>query len=221
MDLSAVVEIRRLAKDAHWRFAASTGEDLTAADMTGGRGFVTVSGRGRVILRSEVILLQLYRFVTQWTFTAPVELVWEEVIDARAWPTWTKDLRKIDLRGPEPGLALGSVADCEVKGALPYSLRYSFEVVGLEPLRRLEMRAWGDLVGTGRWILEPHGGGTATTFSWDVGTTNRILNLVARLPFVRSLMERNHDNVMAAAYRGLLRRLERRSVPEAPGASDG
>jgi uncharacterized protein YndB with AHSA1/START domain len=150
----------------------------------------------------------MYHFVTRWSFDAPIERVWDEAANMEAYPSWWKDLRRARIRGGESKLQLGSVVDCEVRGSLPYSLRFTVEVTAFEPPRLMEIKSTGDLVGTGKWALESKDGGTESVFYWDVGTTKPILNLVGRLPFVRAMLEKNHDDVMAKGYKVVKSRIE-------------
>ena len=142
----------------------------------------------------------MYHFITEWFFPVPVERVWEETANIGAYPTWWKNLKKAVIRGPESRLQLGSIVDCEVKGSLPFSLRFTIEVTTFDPPRLLEIKSTGDLIGTGKWTLESKDNGTQSIFHWDVGTTNPVLNIIARIPFVKSMLEKNHDDVMAKGY---------------------
>ena len=152
--------------------------------------------------------MEMYHFVTKWFFTAPVERVWEETANIEAYSTWWKNLKKAKLRGPESKLQLGSIADCEVKGALPFSLRFTVEVTAFEPLHLVEIKSTGDLVGTGKWVLETKDNGTQSLFYWDVGTTNPILNILARIPFVKPILEKSHNDVMEKGYEIVKSRVE-------------
>jgi uncharacterized protein YndB with AHSA1/START domain len=152
--------------------------------------------------------MEIYHFVTKWFFQAPPERVWEESANMESYPSWWKDLKKAEIRGPESQLQLGSFVDCEVRGALPYSLRFTIEVTTYQPPNLIELKSSGDLVGTGRWVLESKDDGTASTFYWDVGTTNRILNLLGKLPFLRKMLEKNHDDVMAKGYKVVKSKIE-------------
>ena len=152
--------------------------------------------------------MEMYHFVTKWFFTVPVERVWEETANIEAYPTWWKNLKKAKLRGPESKLQLGSIADCEVKGALPFSLRFTVEVTAFEPLHLVEIKSTGDLVGTGKWVLETKDNGTQSLFYWDVGTTNPILNILARIPFVKPILEKSHNDVMEKGYEIVKSRVE-------------
>ena len=152
--------------------------------------------------------MEVYHFVTKWFFQAAPERVWEEAANMESYPSWWKDLRKAEIRGSEPALQSGSIVDCEVRGALPYSLRFTVEVTTYQPPDLMVIKSSGDLVGEGRWTLEARDDGTASTFYWDVGTTNRVLNLLGKLPFLRKMLEKNHDDVMAKGYEIVRARIE-------------
>jgi uncharacterized protein YndB with AHSA1/START domain len=152
--------------------------------------------------------MEMYHFVTKWFFQAPLERVWEEIIDVESWPDWWQDFKKAKIRGLEPRLELASVVDCEVRGALPYTLRFLLEVTTFQPPNLVEFKSSGDLAGSGKFVLESQAGGTACTYYWDVGTTHWLFNLLGKLSFVRAMMERNHNQVMDKGYRALKARLE-------------
>ena len=99
------------------------------------------------------------------------------------------------------GRSIGSVIECEVRGSLPYSLRYALEVVEAEEYRHILLRSTGDLVGTGKWAFTEVEPVTSAVYYWDVATTNPILNLVA--PLAKGALARNHERVMANGYAAL------------------
>ncbi len=153
--------------------------------------------------------MEMYHFVTKWFFQTPIERVWEAVvIDVEAYPTWWPGMKRTTIRSPEPRLQLGSVVDYEVKGSLPNILRFSMEVITFQPPNLMELKSSGDLLGGGKWVLEHQADGTAVTYYWDVGMTNPILNLLGKLPFIKPMMEKSHNDVMDKGYRNLKSRLE-------------
>jgi hypothetical protein len=95
----------------------------------------------------------------------------------------------------------------EVKGLLPYRLKYQTLIVALDPPREARYIAEGDLHGKGRNILAPDtdGLGTIVTFYWDVWTTGLALNLLS--PLLKPLFAWNHNWVMAQGERGLIAKL--------------
>jgi uncharacterized protein YndB with AHSA1/START domain len=160
-------------------------------------------------IQREGIRMETYHFVTNWHFHAPMERVWDELIHVSAWPTWWSSWRKAQYRGGESQSQLGSLVDNEVKGTLPYALRFTTEVILIQPPQRLEFKSSGDTVGSGKIVLEQRDNGTAVTYYWDVATTNAAFNLLGKLPFVRAMIEKNHAYVMDDGYHALKQRVER------------
>ena len=142
-----------------------------------------------------------YHFETEWEFNAAVPPTWSIVLDLRHYPDWWKNFRRVAVLNGD-GESVGSKAECVVRGSLPYSLRYTMEVVDAQRHRSMVLRSTGDLVGTGRWeFLELGPGRCRATYYWDVATTNPILNLVA--PLAGRFLAQNHEQVMANGYAAL------------------
>lgn len=141
-----------------------------------------------------------YHFVTDWRFRARLQRVWEVVLDIERYPGWWKNFRRVTITRGD-GRSIGSVIECEVRGSLPYSLRYALEVIEAEQYRHILLRSTGDLVGTGRWAFSGGDPETRAVYYWDVATTNPVLNLVA--PLAKGALARNHERVMANGYAAL------------------
>jgi hypothetical protein len=141
-----------------------------------------------------------YHFVTDWRFRAPLQRVWEVVLDIERYPGWWKNFRQVAITRGD-GRSIGSIIECEVRGSLPYSLRYSLEVMEADQYRHILLRSTGDLVGTGRWAFSGGHPEARAVYYWDVATTNPILNLVA--PLAKGALARNHERVMANGYAAL------------------
>lgn len=156
-------------------------------------------------LAPQVTTMEMYHLTTRWFFHAPIERVWEELI------TNDEQWKKAAARGNEI-IGVGTIVDNEVKGELPYSLRFTTEITRHEPPFLCEVTSSGDLVGTGKWVLEARDDGTAATFYWDVGLGNPFLNLLSKVPFIKEAMIQNHDEVMEEDYRHTRATLE--GVPE-------
>jgi uncharacterized membrane protein len=151
-----------------------------------------------------------YHFVTDWRFHAPVERVWSVVLDIERYPGWWKNFRRVEVTRGD-GKSVGSVIRCEVRGSLPYSLKYELAVLEAERNRHILLQSSGDLIGTGRWKfakLEPDT--TQAVYFWDVATTKPILNLVA--PLAKGALARNHEQVMANGYAALRPHVEAQPV---------
>lgn len=155
-----------------------------------------------------------YHLVTNWHFKAPIESVWEELIDVKSWPSWWSCWRKADFHDPVSVAQLGTIVDNEVRGKLPYSLRFSNEITNLQPPHLMEVKSSGDLEGAGKTVLERRDDGTAVTIYWDIETANPVFNLLGKLSFVRDMIEQNHEYVMDDGYRSLKQRLEQKQFPK-------
>jgi len=144
---------------------------------------------------------ETYHFVTDWRFRAPLQKVWSVVLDIERYPGWWKNFRRVTITRGD-GKSVGSVIECEVRGSLPYSLKYALEVKEADQYRHILLLSTGDLVGTGRWeFSDAEPSVIKAVYYWDVATTNPILNLVA--PLAKGALARNHERVMANGYAAL------------------
>ena len=160
--------------------------------------------------------MQTYHLVTNWFFNAPIERVWQEITAVEAWPQWWSCWKQAKLLNPEKRGQVGARIENVVKGSLPYSLRFTTELTGMDVPHVLSAASGGELVGQGQFVLQECDGGTAVTYTWDVGTANPLFNFFGKFGFVRDMIVKNHDYVMASGYRGLKPRVEKVSnVPQA------
>lgn len=146
--------------------------------------------------------MQLYHFRTEWPVAATPAQTWSCLLDIDRWDAWGPAFRRVALRAPYRRAAVGAIADVEVRGTLPFTLRFEIEIVELQPETVMSIRAEGDVRGTGRWELAADPAGTIATFLWDVGLSNPILDAFGRLPFTKRLLAWNHDVVMRGSYPG-------------------
>jgi len=139
--------------------------------------------------------------VTDWRFKAPLQKVWSVVLDIERYPGSWKNFRRVAITRGD-GRSVGSVIQCEVRGSLPYSLKYALEVKEAVEYRHILLLSTGDLVGTGRWEFSEAEPSTVTAvYYWDVATTNPILNLIA--PLAKGALARNYERVMANGFAAL------------------
>ncbi|MDX1437660.1 MAG: SRPBCC family protein [Anaerolineales bacterium] len=150
--------------------------------------------------------MEIYHFYSEWHFDAPLPDVQEELENLENWPTWSSEIRNASVRGGGR-LRTGAIADVEVKGPLPFVLRFTIEMTDYHPAESATIRSIGDLVGGGSWSLEPANGGTRVKFHWHVGLKSPVLNFLSRLAPVKALMEQNHHWVMRRTYNGLNEKL--------------
>jgi hypothetical protein len=148
-----------------------------------------------------------YRFVDQWDVAAPAQAVYETLAEGRTYPDWWRPVYiSVESDGPP---AVGRVSRQHFKGRLPYHLRTSSKIVGLDPGRRIEVDVEGDLRGHGVWTLTPTTSGTHVRFDWNVYADRPLLRILT--PILRPALRANHDWAIARAMDGLEPYLQARS----------
>lgn len=153
-----------------------------------------------------------YRFITRWRLPGSAEQISELLDDTatllRIWPSLYSRATVLE---PGDDRGVGKVLRVETRGHLPYTLRWSFKVVGSRHPYGYTVDAWGDMVGTGVWTIRPDspdGGESRVTYDWRVRTDKPLLKWLS--PILKPLFKSNHDRVMADGERGLRAELLRR-----------
>jgi hypothetical protein len=141
-----------------------------------------------------------YSFVTHWHFQALPERVWQVVTAGPSFTEWWPNVVYSKHLTPDV-TGIGSSYERVIRGRLPYNLRFVSTTTLFEPPREFTYDAVGDLVGRGRWVFEPNGGGTVLTIYWDVVTIGFWMNLLA--PVLKGVFAWNHNQVMRRGERGL------------------
>jgi uncharacterized protein YndB with AHSA1/START domain len=148
-----------------------------------------------------------FKLVTQCIFQAPAKKVWDVTVDVVSYPEWWPYIHNVSIRGAEPLLQKESQIDYEIKGFLPHSLRFHTHVTRCDPFSRIEMKASGDLEGTGISILDESDGLTRATFIWNVVLTPPILNCLSQWKLFHKLFVWNHDFTMKSAVKNMQKRV--------------
>ena len=146
-----------------------------------------------------------YHFVTTWKLRAPLDAVWQAIVEAEKWPEWWHGVVSVQSARPPNDDGLGGKLHMVWRSRLPYNLAFDMETTRIEPKRIIEGRATGELVGTGVWEVRENEGVTTVRYTWDVGTSRPWMNLLA--PIGRPIFAWNHDYVMHAGGIGLAKLL--------------
>ncbi len=142
-----------------------------------------------------------YSFVTIWEIEAPVEKVWEVVLDMETWPQWWPLVKSVAKLGPGDANGIGSRWHFVYASRLPYTLEFDSELTRVEPPCVLEGATEGELAGIGRWHLSQEGTVTRVRYVWNVESTIWWMNLLA--PVMRPLFSWNHAQVMKQGAEGM------------------
>lgn len=143
--------------------------------------------------------LQPFRFDRRWVFPVPPERLWAVVASTGDYQKWWPWLRVL-----EGELTEGTVARCEIRSPLPYSLRFTVAVAEVVPERLVRGDIDGDLRGPARLELDPHADGVEARLVWEVELTRSLLRRAAAV--ARPAMEWGHDWVVANGVEQFCRR---------------
>jgi uncharacterized protein YndB with AHSA1/START domain len=144
-----------------------------------------------------------YHYVSTWRLQAPIEQVWTALTDLEHLPAWYSGVQEARELAPGDAQGVGRRIRYVIKGRLPLRLAFEATTTRSVPPRDQELRAEGELAGTGRWLLERQGEITTVRYHWDVRTTRPWMNLLA--PVARPIFAWNSRGVMLQAGEGLAR----------------
>lgn len=155
-----------------------------------------------------------YRFVTEWQADAPVDRVWDVLLDYRNWPTWWKGFRSVEQihAGDESGV--GMVIRQRWRSLLPYTLVFDLAITDVRRHGLLDGRASGDVEGSCSWTFEERDGRTLVRFVMDVRTARWWMNVP--VPFALRIFAFNFDAIMRWGSEGMARLLKTRVVDRTP-----
>jgi carbon monoxide dehydrogenase subunit G len=144
-----------------------------------------------------------YHYVSTWQLQAPIEQVWTAINDLEHLPAWYRGVQEARELAPDDAQGVGRRVRYVIKGRLPLRLAFEATTTRSVPPRDQDLRAEGELAGTGHWSLDQHGEVTTARYTWDVRTTRPWMNLLA--PLARPLFTWNSRAVMLGAGEGLAR----------------
>ncbi len=150
-----------------------------------------------------------YAFTTRWHVAATCEEVFAILEQPEDLPRWWGQvyLGVVNLT-PARSEGIGRRIALTTRGWLPYTLRWTLEVTGVQVPHRIAFRATGDFDGGGVWTLTPAPGGVDVRLDWQVVAQKPLLRRCSFL--LKPLFAANHHWAMARGLEGLRRELDRR-----------
>lgn len=150
--------------------------------------------------------MEHYEFTTIWRFDAPLETIWKEIKNSETWSDWWKGVLRVEKLKDGDANGIGAIHRSTWKSALPYKLIFDSEIVRMEELKLIEVRAFGELNGQGIWTLIATAENTTQVrYDWKVKTTKSWMNLLA--PIAKPFFKWNHDTIMNWGGEGLAQKL--------------
>jgi hypothetical protein len=151
-----------------------------------------------------------FRFDRRWAFDVPADRLWESLTrtdDYRRWWPWLRELSG-------DGLVPGGRSTCVVRAPIPYTLRFTVEIVDLVPGQRIDAVVKGDLAGPAHLEVRSLGAsrrGSEVRLSWQMKLQRPVLRAAARVG--RPVMEWGHDWVVSTGFEQFCRDALRVQVP--------
>ena len=150
-------------------------------------------------------MLKKYSFVTCWELKAPLAEVWNSIYNSMEWPQWWKGVYKVVELKPNDDKGINGVRVYTWKSVLPYELTFAMRLTECEPMKRMKGMAFGELEGTGEWVLKESDDIVQVHYYWDVVTTKKWMNKLSFL--LKPLFSLNHNVVMRWGAKGLAKKL--------------
>lgn len=142
-----------------------------------------------------------FDLVSHWRLHAPIDRVWDALVDIESWPLWWPYVRSVRLLRPARADGLGCQQRIEWATRLPYGLVIDVETIDLQKPELLRGRSTGQLQGQGIWLLRFEDGTTDVTYVYRVEPTTPWMRWLA--PVLSPLFRWNHQGVMRAGRDGL------------------
>lgn len=152
-----------------------------------------------------------FDLATEWKLDAPIDEVWATLRAVEQWPRWWPSVRQAEPIAAGNEMGIGATHRLVWKTALPYCLTLTTKVIAVEPTHRIEVRAWGDVEGTGIWFLRRDArGATIVRYVWRVSVNTPWMRRI--LPILKPVFAWNHVKVMGVGGVGLRRHLAERAL---------
>jgi len=149
-----------------------------------------------------------YQFSSAFKIEAPLELIWDELLNYKKWPAWCDGLQRIEPLDSFDHLQKGNNIRSVWKGSLPYTLAVNARVKDFLRYSFLSFAVTGDLCGEGICNFLPAQGNTTIRFVWNVSPTKLWMKMTS--PFARPVFIENHDVIMKQAITGFARMIEQK-----------
>jgi hypothetical protein len=147
-----------------------------------------------------------YHFVTNWEFKSPIEDVFKLIENGADLPKWWPDVylaAKAEKQGRDD--RVGDKIHFHTKGWLPYTLKWTAEVISFRPPTHMEIKATGDFVGKGLWSLSQEGDITKVQFDWHILAEKPLLRYFSFI--AKPIFSWNHHWAMAKGFESMKKEL--------------
>ena len=136
-----------------------------------------------------------------------IEEAYDLLSNPMDFPRWWRgpELRVEELE-PKDESGLHQLVRFEIKGTLPYTLKWKLKSTELNRPNRFKVEATGDLAGSGTWTFQQDGPWVDLLFDWKISVQKPLLRCCSFL--LRPLFIWNHHWVMKTLENNLRSKLE-------------
>ncbi len=169
--------------------------------------------------------LNEYHLITRWRLRASLDELEQLFHDVEALAQW-RPAAFLQVQTVTPGSQgeRGKVVRLQIKGWLPYTLRFHFRVTELDVRRRFVVVVWGDFEGRCIGTVQDQGSHLLVVFDWKVQVQKplvRRLSWILKPVFIANhlwVMARGRESIALELARRRAARHERcRELPSPPG----
>ena len=151
--------------------------------------------------------LRRYRFEDKWVVDAPIDRVWDSIVNVEGWPVWWKGLELSHSFDKLPVGIEGKCYQTRWKSSLHYRLEVNVVIRESSKHDLIVADIHGDIEGIGTCFIKEGCRGTQGCFSLDVRTNKTWMNLFS--PFLKRYFVENHSRIMAKGVHGFKMHLAR------------
>lgn len=151
-----------------------------------------------------------YRFEDEWVVEAPIETVWNSLVNVESWPTWWKGLEFSYSADKLPQGMEGKQYKTGWKSPLRYRLKINAVIRKASSHALIVADIHGDITGVCTCCITEGRGETRGYFFLDVRTNTIWMSLFS--PFLKRFFTRNHNLIMATGMHGFTMHLARGSA---------
>ena len=144
-----------------------------------------------------------YCFNNSWSIDAPIELIWDELINYKKWSFWCNGLERMEQLNEFEHLQIGNNIRSTWKGLLPYSITFNSVIKDFTRYSFLSFTVTGDLHGEGLCYFIPSQYNTTINFIWKVSPTKLWIKMCS--PFARTIFIESHNYIMRRIISGFIR----------------
>ncbi|MGZ8227894.1 MAG: SRPBCC family protein [Methylococcaceae bacterium] len=152
-----------------------------------------------------------FSLTTIWLIPAPVEIVWNCLVDTETWPTWWRYVVAVkEMTKGRQGI--GNARKYHWRTCLPYNLMLILRVTDVQLYQQIAVEVTGDLKGDGccRLVYLPESAHTRIEFTWRVQTCKPWMDWFASLS--TPVFAWNHARVMKFGEQSLIQHLTNSKV---------